>query len=303
MSRLLFIICFILIDFSSSRETDDVVRNQIAELTSLAPVPILEKGTAVVNVHFQNIGQSHCSNVQMKLTPLIAIETETHTAEIDAATATASFTLQLEGTAKCTLSNAAIPTTTCIYLAPGETIDIWCDMNEVVKRNKQLEDKSSPILNVIPVTTNGHYAEVNNHDRVFRSAHTDIVTLYQRHDSGTFSSSAEAAASLVNDYLLMCSHIINTPGSKTQKALSIIELRLEAAHAAACAGKVTDISDLERIFKVLDLNDTRLLLGHKAITTASVVYAYKDILPDCPLISYYETALNRAIAKTAVQKL
>lgn len=300
----------ILLESDSTQQIDSVTSQKVTRLTNLVPKPILEKGTTIVRMHFLNLKQRPFSNIQLELTPLIAREQQTYNAEIDAVTSSAVFTLQLEGTAKCILSNAAIPMTTDIYLAPGETIDIWCDIDEVLKRDKQLEEEilkaqltlkegvesiPSPVMNIIPVTTNGHYAAVNNHDRIFSDSSADIGSVSQRHFSTAFASSAEAATSLTNDYMSMCRQITDSPGFEMQKALSIIELRLLTAFTAATSGNISDRSDLKAIFEILDLNDTRLLLGKHVVMAASALYNHRDILPDCPLTEYYEVIMDKAM--------
>ena len=180
----------------------------------------------------------------------------------------------------------------------------------VKERDKQLEEEilkaqltlkegvesiPSPVMNIIPVTTNGHYAAVNNHDRIFSDSSADIGSVSQRHFSTAFASSAEAATSLTNDYMSMCRQIIDSPGFEIQKALSIIELRLLTAFTAATSGNISERSDLKAIFEILDLNDTRLLLGKHAVMAASALYNHRDILPDCPLTEYYEVIMDKAM--------
>ena len=159
-------------------------------------------------------------------------------ATIDAVTATAVFSLELKGTGRCHLTNDAIPHTSDIFLAPGETVDVWCDMEEVLRRDRELTSPG-PVLNMIPVRTNGRYADVNNRDHVIREGLADPSGPEHRHHAATFASSAEAADALLADYSACLAAISDEPVPSMQKALKVIELRLRTFCAAATAGKIT----------------------------------------------------------------
>lgn len=263
--------------------------SQIDSLSALVPEPVFAVGTTVVNVHFANLDQRPCKDVTLVLTPFMGMEQERYSAEIDAATSTAVFSLELKGTGLCHLTNDAIPHTSDIYLAPGETVEVCCDMREVFKRERQL-NSPGPVLNMIPVTTDGHYADVNNHERLLSDALTDVSDVAKRHYSAAFSSSEEAASALLDDYWKMCKAVVDEPGSDMQKALKILRLRLSVIEAAGMAGKIMDKVCLQSVFEAVDVYDVRLLfLGAPSVIMAAfAVGMHKEILPDCPLVAYYE---------------
>lgn len=213
--------------------------------------------------------------------------------------------MELKGTGRCHLTNEAIPHTSDIYLAPGETVDIWCDMEEVLKRDRQL-NTPGPVLSMILVTTNGHYADVNNRDHVISEGLADPLGPEHRHYAANFASSAEAADALLADYSACLAAISNDPIPSMQKALNVVALRLSTLCAAATAGKITAKEDLKRVFMALNLDDTRLLLGQYAPMAAFAASTYPDLLAGSPLLQHYEALMSLAMlrhgAMTAGQK-
>ena len=295
-------VCLVFFAQSCMNNNKETIK-QVEELIALVPAPVLEEETTVINVHFTNFDLAPCSDLNMTLVRYFSSEPEAFTAKIDAETATAVFTLQLYGTARCHFGNSKIPFTSDVYLSPGETVDVWCDMTEVVKRDKTIEEVrrlnneagwtegdepiGPPIINLIPVTTNGCYAEVNNNLRSLRGNYLDV----RPQDN---LSSSELADSIMNIYIQNCKGILQEPGSDIQKAFELIELRLNAANVAATnsvLGKFTDKSDLKRVLQFLNLNDSRLLLGQSKMPVV-LLYQYKDLIPDSPLVEYYEELMK-----------
>lgn len=286
----------------ASAQTHDL---QADSLSALAPEPVFAVGTTVVNVHFAGLDRRPCKDVTLVLTPFVGLEQERYSAEIDAITAMAVFSLELKGTGRCHLTNYAIPHTSDIFLAPGETVDVWCDMEEVLRRDRELTSPG-PVLNMIPVRTNGRYADVNNRDHVIREGLADPSGPEHRHHAATFASSAEAADALLADHSACLAAISDEPVPSIQKALKVIELRLSTFCAAATAGKITAEEDLRRVFMALDLDDTRLLLGQYAPMAAFAASMWPDLLAGSPLLQHYEALMSLAMLRhgsmTAGQK-
>ncbi len=298
-----FSVCLVSFAQTSMDKYEETIK-QVDELIASVPAPILEEGTTVVNVHFSNLELTPCDDLNMTLIRYYSKEPETFTAEIDSKASTAVFTLQLDGTSVCHFSNSKIPFTSDVYLAPGETVDVWLDMREVVKRDKTIDEVrrliyeagltecrepiGPPVINLIPVTTNGHYAEVNNNLRSLRDVYLDV-----KPQDNCISS--ELADSIMDIYIQNCKGILQGTGSDVQKAFELIDLRLNAANVAATKaylGKITDTSDLKRVLQFLNLNDTRLLLGQSKMAAFLLYQYYKDLIPNSPLVDYYEALMK-----------
>ncbi len=188
------------------------------------PEPILAVGTTTVNVRLLGYRRGMVKEVAMYVNSLLNGQEE-HTAAIDPESGTATLRFEQYGTAMAYVSCG--PVFGMCWIAPGETLDMYVDMEAGGRAVVQRRDKEREPAPGRRLYTSGTYADLNA--QVDASGGSSIrMNLYSGDFADYRMSADEYTQMVVSKYESLADSIARSPVSGMMKELSLLTLQQEA---------------------------------------------------------------------------
>lgn len=196
------------------------------------PEPILAVGTTTVNVRLLGYRRGMVKEVAMYVNSLLNGQEE-HTAAIDPESGTATLRFEQYGTVMAYVSCG--PVFGMCWIAPGETLDMYVDMEAGGRAVVQRRDKEREPAPGRKLYTSGTYADLNA--QVDASGGSSIrMNLYSGDFADYRMSADEYTQMVVSKYESLADSIARSPVSGMMKELSLLTLQQEALTAISMGG-------------------------------------------------------------------
>lgn len=247
------------------------------------PAPVFKSGQTVINVHLIGYRKELMKSVDIFVNTIFN-EQQEYSAAIDPATGTARIEFPQFGTAQAFMTNAGN-----FWIAPGETIDVYCDLrctgyNLVRRRAEKTGAEKVPELQGLYTT--GTYACLNS---VFsKNSRSPVLACNMNLYDGTFAdwnmSAEEYSAHVVSRYETLADSIARCQAPSLMKDLQLIRLKQDAVtaivggdffreHNYRCTYEIWDpdqkiayidpmkAENMKDLFEMIDTDDPSILMG------------------------------------------